>query len=122
MLVQHFAIQRSSRASLKEYALIQEFPDDWEFCGTPAQQYAQVGNAVPVRLGRSLVKSLRESSIRFQQENGKPYATRPETYRVVYVQSHVRTRQWYKEGKTYIWRMAREWGSNLQRSSHQAKS
>ena len=36
--------------SLKEYALIQEFPDDWEFCGTPVQQYEQVGNAVPVRL------------------------------------------------------------------------
>lgn len=38
--------------SLKEYALIQEFPADWSFHGTPSQQYAQVGNAVPVRLGQ----------------------------------------------------------------------
>ena len=38
--------------SLREYALIQEFPEDWEFCGTTTQQYAQVGNAVPVRLRR----------------------------------------------------------------------
>jgi len=30
--------------TLKEYALIQEFPEDWEFCGTPSEQYAQVGN------------------------------------------------------------------------------
>ena len=29
--------------TLKEYALIQEFPEGWEFCGTPAEQYAQVG-------------------------------------------------------------------------------
>ena len=36
--------------SLKEYALIQEFPEGWEFCGTPMQQYTQAGNAVPVRL------------------------------------------------------------------------
>lgn len=34
--------------TVREYALIQEFPEDWEFCGTPAQQYAQAGNAVPL--------------------------------------------------------------------------
>ncbi len=38
--------------SLREYARIQEFPDEWTFHGTKAQQYAQIGNAVPVRLGR----------------------------------------------------------------------
>ena len=37
--------------SIKEYARIQEFPDEWEFCGTTSEQYVQVGNAVPVRLG-----------------------------------------------------------------------
>lgn len=38
--------------SLREYARIQEFPDDWVFSGTKAQRYAQVGNAVPLSLGR----------------------------------------------------------------------
>ncbi|MCI5120974.1 MAG: DNA cytosine methyltransferase [Candidatus Electrothrix sp. AUS4] len=38
--------------SIKEYARIQEFPDEWEFSGTLSQQYAQVGNAVPARLGK----------------------------------------------------------------------
>lgn len=38
--------------SLREYARIQEFPDEWAFHGTKAQRYAQIGNAVPVRLGR----------------------------------------------------------------------
>src|SRR4029077_19488509 len=37
--------------TLRECARIQEFPDDWEFCGTTQQKYAQVGNAVPIRLG-----------------------------------------------------------------------
>jgi DNA (cytosine-5)-methyltransferase 1 len=38
--------------SLREYARIQQFPDDWVFCGTKAERYAQVGNAVPLGLSR----------------------------------------------------------------------
>ena len=29
---------------------------------------------------------------------------RPPAYRIVYVQSHVRTRQWFKDGETFAWR------------------
>ena len=48
--------------TVREYARIQTFPDDWEFNGSMSQQYKQIGNAVPVNLakemGYSLVKFL----------------------------------------------------------------
>jgi DNA (cytosine-5)-methyltransferase 1 len=89
--------------TLKEYAAIQEFPKDWEFCGTPAQQYAQVGNAVPVRLGEVAGEVIAEGLDRLAARNWKPYAKPPQHYRVVYIQSHVRTRQWFKAGETFVW-------------------
>lgn len=50
--------------TVREYARIQTFPDDWEFTGSLAQQYKQIGNAVPVNLakevGYSIVKFLNQ--------------------------------------------------------------
>ena len=89
--------------TLREYALIQEFPNDWTFFGTPAQQYAQVGNAVPVRLGRVAGEVILRELNKLRTLQWRPYTTQPDAYRVVYVQSHVRTRQWFKAGATYIW-------------------
>ena len=40
--------------SVKEYARIQQFPDDWIFVGTTAAKYRQIGNAVPVGLGKAI--------------------------------------------------------------------
>ncbi|MBC6474866.1 MAG: DNA cytosine methyltransferase [Hormoscilla sp. GM102CHS1] len=89
--------------SVREYARIQEFPDDWELAGSVAQQYAQVGNAVPTRLSQVAGTVIAEQLDRLAQRGWKPYKEEQRDYRVIYVQSHVRTRQWFKAGKTYIW-------------------
>jgi DNA (cytosine-5)-methyltransferase 1 len=44
--------------TVREYARIQTFPDDWEFAGSISQQYKQIGNAVPCNLGEELGYSL----------------------------------------------------------------
>ena len=46
--------------SVREYARIQTFPDNWTFQGSMSDKYKQIGNAVPVNLawavGRSLIR------------------------------------------------------------------
>lgn len=48
--------------TIREYARIQTFPDDWDFSGSVSQQYKQIGNAVPVNfakeVGYSIIKFL----------------------------------------------------------------
>lgn len=44
--------------TVREYARIQTFPDQWEFKGSLTSQYKQIGNAVPVNLAEELGHSL----------------------------------------------------------------
>jgi len=96
--------------SIKEYSRIQEFPDDWEFCGTVAKQYAQVGNAVPTRLGAIAGRVIASELDQVRAEELAPQRTSSTEPRIVYLQSHVRTRQWFKKGKVFVWNDGKENG------------
>lgn len=44
--------------TVREYARIQSFEDDWQFYGSISQQYKQIGNAVPVEMARIIGLSI----------------------------------------------------------------
>lgn len=54
--------------TVREFARIQSFPDNYIFKGTIAGKYRQVGDAVPVKLAEKLGESL-QSQLRNQENN-----------------------------------------------------
>lgn len=89
--------------SIREYARIQEFPDGWEFSGTLVQQYAQLGNAVPTRLGQVAGEVIANALDQIAEDGYTACHSRSFEPRIIYLQSHVRTRQWFRAGQTLIW-------------------
>ena len=55
--------------TVREYARIQTFPDAWVFSGSLAQQYKQIGNAVPVNLGKEVGFSIVKFLNRYYKES-----------------------------------------------------
>ena len=48
--------------SVKEYARLQQFPEDWKIVGTTASKYRQIGNAVPVGLAVAIGKAIQATA------------------------------------------------------------
>ena len=48
----------------REAAVIQSFPNDFEFKGTISQQWRQIGNAVPPLLGKAIGSAIIDSYAR----------------------------------------------------------
>lgn len=44
--------------SVEEYHCIQEFPQSWHICGSLLDQYKQIGNAVPIKLGEAIGRAI----------------------------------------------------------------
>lgn len=44
--------------TIREYARIQTFPDNWQFCGSLSAKYKQIGNAVPVNLAWAIGRAV----------------------------------------------------------------
>lgn len=53
--------------TVREYARIQSFPDDWQFKGGIGSKYKQIGNAVPVELARQLGVQLKTAVDEFRK-------------------------------------------------------
>ena len=55
--------------TVREYARIQSFPDNWAFSGGITDQYKQIGNAVPVELARRIGVQLKEAILQYRKSN-----------------------------------------------------
>lgn len=81
-----------------ECAMVQEFPETWEFAGTPAERYQQVGNAVPIILGQ-LAGLTALPLMDLTRDRAPQQAQGMLPNRIIHLRPHVRTRCWWKDGE-----------------------
>lgn len=55
---------KKRRMSVRECAIIQTFPDNFKFEGSLGNMYKQIGNAVPVLLGKKVAQTIKKSMIK----------------------------------------------------------
>lgn len=55
--------------TVREYARIQTFPDDWNFRGGIGEKYRQIGNAVPVELARQVGVCINNALLEYKRKN-----------------------------------------------------
>lgn len=60
--------------TVREYARIQTFPDEWHFEGSVSQQYKQIGNAVPVNLAKEIGYSIVNFLNKYYEINQENFA------------------------------------------------
>ncbi len=82
-----------------ELAAVQEFPRTWYFEGTATEKCRQIGNAVPVRLGRIAGAVLVDLLKQIDSGQTSPKVTLPSA--VQHLRPHVRTRTFWKAGQAF---------------------
>lgn len=53
-------VNKQRRLSVRECAILQTFPDDFEFTGSINRMYTQIGNAVPVLLAKKVAEKIKK--------------------------------------------------------------
>jgi DNA (cytosine-5)-methyltransferase 1 len=59
---------KERRMSVRECAIIQTFPDDFVFYGSLGNMYKQIGNAVPVLLGKKIAEVIKKELVKYEKE------------------------------------------------------
>ena len=83
--------------SVGEAAAIQGFPRKWKFEGSTSEKFKQIGNAVPIVLGKVAGKVISNSLSKENPDNG-PLRKGLVIHKL---RPHIRTRTFWKEGKAF---------------------